>query len=462
MNTALCGGANFALVIGVTASQQRSTTPGNDFACQFRPRQEGQVVTVSELPASRFSHNEAEYIPDPYSFYREMRAERPAYRAENIFGGAWLFFGYKDCLELMKEERLSNARAAVPLWFLPEAQRNEFADMLDVFERWLAFHDGKQHTRNRRQANRSYMPLTDEVLQPRIQRLVDGLLDAVNPASFDLMKDFAFPLPAMVIADLLGVPTEEHPALTRWTDDIAHLFGSTHVTVEHLKRTQVSTRELAAFLASPECARRSEKENGLLHQLRTTEYHGFRFSENDVVAQAALLLFAGVASIRYLIGNSVFALADRPVAERDLLQNPATVDAAVEELLRYTTPVQFVGRVAAEDFLFTTAAGEQILLPKGRPIILYIASANRDEAEFAQPDELILDRRLPNRHLTFGAGRHLCFGDPLVRQTTRIALATLYQRMPYLRVPAQTLNWNNNLGFHGFTALRVEVGTITA
>lgn len=411
------------------------------------------MTAVSHQPAE-FSHNEIDYIPDPFPFYEMMREQSPAYYSQKIFGGTWLFFGYADCLRLMKDERLSNARAAVPLWFLPPEQRADYADMIGVFERWLAFHDGSEHTRNRRQANRSYMPFTDELLEPRIQGLVDRLIDGVDPAGFDLMSEFAFPLPAMVIADVLGVPVEAHADLTRWTDDIAHLFGSTHVSVEHLERTRESTRELAAFLGSPECLAMSQRQHGLLHQLQVTEVHGRRFSEEDVVAQAALLLFAGVASIRYLIGNSVNALSSRTAAERQLLQDPATVGPAVEELLRMCTPVQFVGRVAREDFSFTAADGTPVTVREGRPMLLYVSSANRDPAKFSRADEFVFDRQ-PNDHLTFGAGRHLCFGDPLVRQSTRIALATLYRRMPRLRPVGQDLNWNNNLGFHGFTGLRV-------
>ena len=410
-------------------------------------------MSMPDLSAENFSHNEFDYIPDPFPFYEKMRAESPAFRSERIFGGAWLFFTYADCLSLMKDERLSNARAAVPLWFLPDGQRARFAEMIGVYERWLAFHDGRQHTRTRRQANRSYVPFTDERLEPRIQRLVDGLLDGIDPTGFDLMSEFAFPLPAMVIADVLGVPTEAHADLTRWTDDIAHLFGSTHVSYDHLERTRVSTRELTDFLSSPECVAASKRRQGLLHLLRTTEVHGQRFSDEDVVAQAALLLFAGVASIRYLIGNSVHAFDERPRRDRELLLRPDTVTDAVEELLRYCTPVQFVGRVAREDFTFTLADGTRVDIEANRPLILYVGSANRDAAAFSRADELFLTRPGPNRHLTFGAGRHLCFGDPLVRQTTRIALSTLYRRMPNLRIEPQSLNWNNNLGFHGFTAL---------
>ncbi|QTI88077.1 cytochrome P450 [Streptomyces sp. AgN23] len=196
----------------------------------------------------------------------------------------------------------------------------------------------------------------------------------------------------------------------------------------------------------------------MLHHLREIEVHGHRFSERDVIAQAALLLFAGVASIRYLIGNSVHALAAVPTAERDLLLHPGSVGPAVEELLRVCTPVSFVGRVAGEDFEYTASDGTVVPLRKGRPLLLYVASANRDPDVFDRPDELVLDRPLPNRHLTFGIGRHLCFGDPLVRQTTRTALSALYRRWPGLHVPPQETNWNNNLGFHGFTSLWVTDG----
>ncbi|MEW9522164.1 cytochrome P450 [Streptomyces tubercidicus] len=405
-----------------------------------------------------FSHNQVQYIEDPFTFYQHMREHSPAHLSGTIFGGTWLMFRYEDCKRLMQDERLSNARSAVPLRFLPPEQREEFADMLDIYRRWLAFHDGKEHTRNRRQANRGYVPFTDEHLEPRIQRLVDGLLDKVDPKGFDLISEFAFPLPAMVIADVLGVPVDAHADLNRWTDDIAHLFGSTSVSVEHLRRTRQSTRQLAEFLASEDNARRSRAEGGLLHHLREIEVRGQRFSERDVIAQAALLLFAGVASIRYLIGNSVRELAAVPADERNLLLHPSTVGPAVEELLRVCTPVSFVGRVAGEDFEYTASDGTVIPLGKGQPLLLYVASANRDPEVFDRADELVLDRPLPNRHLTFGIGRHLCFGDPLVRQTTRIALSSLYRKWPELHVPPQEANWNNNLGFHGFTSLRVTGG----
>ncbi|WFE60218.1 cytochrome P450 [Micromonospora sp. WMMD712] len=408
------------------------------------------------LTAAEFTHNEDKYIPDPFPFYARMRAESPSYRSERIFGGAWLFFSYADNIALMTDERLSNARAAVPLWFLPPDQRDAFQDMVGVFERWLAFHDGASHTTLRRQANRSYMPFTDEVLEPRIQAIVDRLLDSVDPSGFDLMTDFAFPLPAMVIADVLGVPTDSHQDLTRWTDDIAHLFGSTQVSLEHVQRTRQSTRELVDFLSAPDIVAHAARKEGLLHTLRTTEVHGHRFSEEDIVSQAALLLFAGTASIRYLVGNSVHAMNERPVSERQLLLSKDTVDDAVEELLRFCTPVQFVGRIAREDFDYVDARGTHCRIEANRPMLLYVASANRDEQHFPDADSLVLTRPAPNRHLTFGAGRHLCFGDPLVRQTTRIAMVSLYRRFPQLNVPPQTLNWNNNLGFHGFQTLEVR------
>jgi cytochrome P450 len=407
------------------------------------------------LTAEEFTHNEDKYIPDPFSFYARMREESPSYHSDRIFGGTWLFFRYTDNVALMTDERLSNARAAVPLRFLPAEQRAAVQDMVSIFERWLAFHDGASHTKLRRQANRSYVSFSDEVLEPRIDGIVDGLLDAVDPAGFDLMTDFAFPLPAMVIADVLGVPVEAHPDLTRWTDDIAHLFGSTQVSAEHVLKTQQSTRELAEFLARPDITASAAQVGGLLHTLRTTEIHGHRFSEEDVVAQAALLLFAGTASIRYLVGNGVHALDQRPLAERQLLLAKDTVDDAVEELLRFCTPVQFVGRVATEDFDYVDSSGSRCPIKAGQPMLLYVASANRDERQFPDAHSLVLSRPAPNQHLTFGAGRHLCFGDPLVRQTTRIAMVSLYRRFPQLRILPQALNWNNNLGFRGFQTLQV-------
>ncbi|CAM5716742.1 hypothetical protein SANTM175S_02198 [Streptomyces antimycoticus] len=167
---------------------------------------------------------------------------------------------------------------------------------------------------------------------------------------------------------------------------------------------------------------------------------------------------AGVASIRYLIGNSVHALAAVPTAERDLLLHPGSVGPAVEELLRVCTPVSFVGRVAGEDFEYTASDGTVVPLRKGRPLLLYVASANRDPDVFDRPDELVLDRPLPNRHLTFGIGRH-----PLLRRPARASDDPDRAECPVPQVAgparaAQETNWNNNLGFHGFTSLWVTDG----
>ncbi|WP_280274589.1 cytochrome P450 [Nocardia wallacei] len=410
---------------------------------------------LHNFSAEAFSHNEFGFIPDPFPFYEKMRSAQPAYFSESIFGGTWLFFSYADCRALILDERLSNSRADVPLRFLPADQRSGFGDMLGVFERWLAFHDGAGHTRLRRIANRSYAPFRGERIEPLIQRAVDDLLDRVDGSEFDVMSDFAFPLSAIAIADLLGVPNEAHADLTRWTDDIAYLFGSTHVSADYVHRTQRSTRELVRFLSAPESARRSEQRDGLMHRMRHTECHGYRFDEEEVIAQSALLLFAGTASIRYLIGNSVHALDQRPQHERQLLREQSTAAQAVEELLRYCNPVQFVGRVASADFSYLCGNGVKAQIRQGQPLLLYIGSANRDVEKFPRADELVLDRPGPIEHLSFGIGRHLCFGDPLVRATTRIALASLYRRMPDLRVSRQDLDWNNNLGFHGFQSLRV-------
>jgi cytochrome P450 len=411
------------------------------------------------LLAEEFSHNESTYLPDPYSFFERMREEAPAYFSEKIFGGTWLFFRYADCRSLIVDERLSNARATVPLRFLPPDQRADFDDMIQILDRWLAFHDGPSHTRMRRHANRSYDPFGDAALAPRIQRLVDRLLDDVAPNGFDLMSEFAFPLSAMVIADLLGVSTEAHAELTYWTDHIAHLFGSTHVSADHVRLTQRSMRELVEFLSSAKSRRLSAERGGLMHQMRTREVHGHRLDEHEVIAQSALLLFAGTASIRYLIGNSAHVLDQRPLSERNLLVDPRTAPDAVEELLRYCNPVQFIGRVAHTDFEYDCGAGPPAVIREGQPVLLYIGSANRDPEKFPRADELVLTRPAPNEHLTFGTGRHICFGDPLVRATTRIALATLYRRMPGLRVARQQdLDWNNNLGFHGFQSLKVDSG----
>lgn len=400
---------------------------------------------------SMFSLSNPDLIPDPYPAYGLLRERDPVHHSR-MYGGSWVLFSYEDVATLLGDIRLTNSRAELPLKALPETQRAEFADMAPVLGNWVAFFDGDAHLMRRRHMDRVCKLFSRTSLAPAIQRCVDDLLGAWGSRA-DVIADFSRPLPAMVIAQLLGAPVSDHELLTRWSDDIAHLFGASALTVRDVRRAQCAVHAFADYLHQLVQKAVRSGSDCMLRDLAAEETNGFSFDMDAACAQGMLLMFAGLEPTRYLIGNAVWSLHRHPEQRRRLMSDPGLLTCAVEEFLRHDTPVQFIGRIAAKSF---TYKGHRI--EAGQAVLLYVGSANRDSAQFADPDVLDLSRR-PNRHLSFGRGPHVCIGGMLVRLQTMMALRALLTRFPDLRVREEPGPvWNSNLGFHGFTSLPVDTG----
>ncbi|WP_437513269.1 cytochrome P450 [Sorangium sp. So ce1099] len=399
----------------------------------------------------RFHFNNPEIISDPYPLYRELLAERPIFFTE-MYGGAWIVTRYADVALLLTDKRLSSQRAAVPVSKLSAEEKREFASMIEVFSRWVAFFDAPHHAPKRKLLGKGITPFTADALRPRVASILDALIEPLaGSGSLDIVKDVAYPLPALLIAELLGAPREDYRQLIVWADDIAHLFGSSEVTLEMVRRTRKSAFELFDYLRRLVEETKSRPGDTIIGRLLLARDGDLRFSEDDIAAQCILLLFAGLESARYLIGNGFLALFEHPDEMRKLKENPSLVASAVEEFLRYDNPIQFIARTAKEDFELHGHA-----IQRGSVVLPVVGAANRDPAQFSHPDRLDI-ARTENKHLAFGQGPHLCIGATIVRVQVQMAFNVLLERMPAMRLPPQELDWNANLGFRGLRSLRVEL-----
>jgi cytochrome P450 len=389
---------------------------------------------------------------DPFPYYARLRAERPVCRVElPDRQTGWLITRYDDVLAALKDDRLvkekSHALSAeqaarqpwVPKFFEPLTR-----NMLD--------RDPPDHTRLRALVHKAFTPRRVEAIGARVQELADELLAAARRrAAMDLIADYALPIPTTVIAELLGVPAGDRRRFHRWSSAIVSSDPSGWQMVRALPSAWLFLRYLRRLLRR----RRGAPAGDLLSALIEAEEAGQRLDEDELVAMVFLLLVAGHETTVNLIGNGVLALLDHPGELERLVGQRALLDSAIEELLRFDSPVAMATERWAREEL--TVAG--VTIPRGALVYAVLASANRDGQQFPFPDRLDLGRE-PNRHLAFGQGIHYCLGAPLARLEARIAIATLLRVAPDLRlaVPRAKLRWRRGVVLRGLERLPVAWG----
>jgi pimeloyl-[acyl-carrier protein] synthase len=402
----------------------------------------GASITTRRVPL--FSHEMAQ---DPYPVYHQLRAADPVHWSDTF--NAWILTRYDDVAAGLNDLRLSSDRIAL---MKELAGSDELEPFFAFLSRRMIFADPPNHTRLRGLVSKTFTPHVVEAMRPHIQKLVDGFLDAVaNRGQMDVIHDFAFPLPATVIAELLGVPPEDREQLKKWSDDFVVFFG-THpgqVSLDQYRQSMRSMREMSNYFRAAATRDRSGALDCLLKTMALAEEQGDKLSEGELVANANLLLVAGHETTTNLIGNGVLALLRHPDQMQKLRDNPALIPGAIEEFLRYDGPVQFTHRVASEDL---TLGGKAIR--RGQFVFLFLAAANRDPAHFPDPDRLDVTRA-PHKHLAFGLGHHFCLGAPLARLEAQIAFATILRRFQELRLAAEHWEYNDNFNLHGLKALPV-------
>lgn len=392
------------------------------------------------------------FFADPYPVYAWLRETAPVYWHAAWQG--WVVTRHADVLAILQDaQRFSNAgRQSRMLQGLAPEVRATLAPLEEHYAQGgLSNQDPPNHTRLRALISKAFTPRTVEALRPHIQALVDDLLDAIKPVEgFDLIRAFAYPLPALVIAHLLGLPAEDRDQFKQWSDEVTAFLGQAHATPASAARGQASLLALRAYFARQVAQRRVTPGNDLISALLAAEERGETLTEKELLGTCVTLLLGGHETTTNLIGNGVLALLRHP-EQWQRLDDPALLPSAVEELLRYDAPVQRAWRVVAED---TELAGQP--LRRGELVFAMLGAANRDPAQFAEPDRLDVGRTAA-RQLGLGYGIHFCLGAPVARLEAAIALDSLRRRWPGLRLaPGAEPEWKANMAFRGLKSLPVR------
>ncbi|HUB41742.1 MAG TPA: cytochrome P450 [Streptosporangiaceae bacterium] len=373
-------------------------------------------------PVARLTRPETK--ADPYPLYAGIRRRGSLVRSPL---GIWLTSSHATAANILRDRRFSSSpvhqRGYKPPSYPASDPRAELpaADMLTM--------DPPDHTRLRRLVSGAFTPRAIAGLELWIRDLTDRLLASVDAGTgFDLIDALAFPLPIAVICHLLGVPAEDQGSFRAWGHDVATtLEPQTAPNIE--SRSRESELALTAYLQDLVRKRRADPDDSLLSALVAVEEEGDRLSSAELVSTALLLLIAGFETTVNLIGNGTVALLGEQERWQQLGAEPALVPAAVEELLRYDSPVQMTSRIATEDVEVDGA-----VIPAGASIIVFIGGANRDPGAFDEPDRLKIDRPDASRHLSFSLGIHHCLGAALARLEARIAIEELTRRYPALEM----------------------------
>jgi pimeloyl-[acyl-carrier protein] synthase len=405
------------------------------------------------MPVATCNLLSAEAIANPYPLYRQLREEDPIHWDDSL--NAWFLTRYADVTRCLRDKRFSSVRKVSNRADLPAEVQAALQPLDRNLALWMLFLDPPDHTRLRTLANKAFSPRVVHDLVVRIEALVDRLLSSLpREGVIDLIEVLAYPLPAMVIGDMLGVPPEDIGLLKRWSDEFALFFASGRATPERALKANEAVVALTEYLSRILTQKRIVPQADLISQLLLAEDAGIVLSDEELLANATLLLFAGHETTTNLIGNAVLALLLNPDQLDHLRADSSLAVPAVEEFLRYDGSVQFVSRICQEEIEMD---GRRV--HPGQKVMLCLGGANRDPAGFRNPDQLDLSRR-DNHHVSFGAGGHFCLGAPLARAEIRAAITGLLRRYPEIRLPEQPFMWKPTPGFRGLTTVQLEVAAV--
>jgi cytochrome P450 len=395
---------------------------------------------------------DSDFISNPYRTYSHLRTAAPLHWADKFRSGAWLVPRYADVLGGLHDSRLSSQRSHTLTAALPSEVQAEFATFNQIFSRWMLFLDPPQHSRLRKLLNKEFTPNMIQRLRPRIQQVVNTLLDdVVGRSEMEFMTEFANPLPVRVIAEMLGIPTADQRDFQIWSDDLAEVFGNAAATVETAQRAQNSLVSLTEYFRALLPERRENKGDDLVSLLLRVEEEGEVLTGEELLAQCSMLLVAGHETTRNLLGNGLLALLHHRDQFAKLKENPSLINSAVREFARFDSPVQFSGRAATQDFSW-----HEQEIRKGQTVILLLGSANHDPERFSDPEKLEISRD-EGMPLSFGHGIHFCIGAALGQAEAEIAFTTLLERTSNLRMLDEVPAWRSNLSFRGLKKLPLSL-----
>lgn len=402
------------------------------------------------MTALTYTPNDPATLADPFPLFRRMRDEDPVHWSPAL--KAWVLTRYEDVKRVCLDEAMSSDRLRPFFATLPSAEAQRIGELIRVLTLWMVFRDPPEHTRLRRLSAKVFNVRAVSALRPSIEALTAWLLDRIGERErIDFIADFAGPLPALVIMDMLGVPREELARIKRLSDEMALFIGSTRDSPEKYGRAEAATREMADLFRALIRDRRAAPRADLLSQLIQAEEDGDRLSDDELVATCVILLFAGHETTTHHIANGLSALLSFPGEMGKLRADPGLAPAAVEELLRYDGPIGALVRIVREPH---GLHGRD--LRAGERVFLLMNAANRDERAYGNPDRVDLARNGPP-HLSFGFGPHLCLGFPLARLEGQIALPAVLARWRRIEPDGARVEWLDSMVLRGMTALPLTV-----
>ena len=390
-----------------------------------------------------------EHRADPYPLYHALRSRAPVYFSPVL--RVWVLTRYADIVRVLQDPLFSSDRSQGPLFRRLRLMSRLPPDLGRAISRSLLMLDPPDHSHIRSLVTKAFTPRMVERLRPRIEAIADDLLEAVGrDGEMDLIRDLAYPLPVIVIAEMLGIPSADRARFKRWSDDLAVLLDVTQA-LAGIERAGTTFRELRAYFRPLFEERRRHPREDLVSALVTARVEGQALGEEDLLAVCGLILAAGHETTTNLIGNAVIALLRNPQERKRLQENPVLMRSAVEEFLRYDSPVQLADRLVTAD---CEVGGRRIR--KGNLVWLLLGAGNRDPERFPEPDRLDLGRP-DNHHLAFGHGIHFCLGAPLARLEAEVALTALLRRSPDFDGPPEPPVWKRSMVLRGPQALPLRL-----
>lgn len=387
-----------------------------------------------------------EVLANPYPLYRQLQNSDPVHWDSYLH--AWIVTRYQDVIHVLTHFSANRTPSPEQLSAMGLDSMNPIAK---VMMKQMLFLDPPAHTRLRGLAAFAFTPARVALLRNHIQEICDNLIDAVQPkGAMDVIECLAAPLPAIVTAELLGVPSGDHPQLKRWSADFAEMLGNFQHNPDQIPKVLRAVEGMGTYFRDAIREVRRNPHEGLINSFVAAEIDGDRFTEEEVIANVIVTMVGGQETTTNLIGNGMLTLLRNPEVMERLQSDSRLIVSAVEELLRYESPSQHTARIAPHD---TVLGGKQIR--KGQAVIAIMAAANRDPERFPDPDRIDIERK-DNRHLAFAWGPHFCFGAALARIEGQVAFESLLRRLHNIRFPPQQLVWRTNLGLRGLSNLQIN------
>ena len=395
----------------------------------------------SALSAEAFNQN-------PYPVYRQMREAAPVYWSEAW--GCWLLTRYDDIAWTLQDHaRFTSLGRLTASMDLPAPLREKAAPLIRHYSQGLINVDPPDHTRMRKLVHLAFTPRAIRKMRVYIEDIVERLIDEhIDRGQMDVIWDFSYPLPVTVIAEMMGIPVEDHAKFKAWSGEIVAFMATPKPTPAVLLKSQDALLAMQAYFRDIYARRRLAPADDLITALVRAELEGDKLTEEEMVSSCVTILIGGHETTTYLIANGMYALLRQREQMRRLRDNPALDAPATEEFLRYEGPFQRNRRIATRDL---EIGGRQI--KKGQLIMQFLGAANRDPAQFKEPEALDIERS-PNKHLAFGYGPHFCLGAPLARLEAPVAIRGLLRKLRNIRLADDDLEWNSAL-FRGLKSLPI-------